>query len=314
MRTAPARKLVAALALAALTWNSAGAQDTTIYSDMDRVHPVWARHGMVASQEALATQIGVDVLKRGGNAVDAAVAVGFALAVTLPQAGNLGGGGFMIVHDAKSGDTVAIDYREKAPARASRDMFLDAAGNADSKKSQYSGLAIGVPGTVAGLALALERYGTMALPEVMAPAIRLAEEGVLVTPDLSDSLKASADELKAWPSSARIFFKEGGVPYEPGDTLRQPDLAKSLRQIAEGGPDALYKGEIHIIQLLNILEGFPIGYLGHNSAETIHLMAEAMKLAYADRSQYLGDIDFVEVPIKGLTSKDYAASLRSKIS
>jgi len=159
-----------ALALAAVP---ALAQDAAIYSDMDRVHPVWARSGMVASQEAMATRIGVDILERGGNAVDAAVAVGFALAVTLPQAGNLGGGGFMIVHDAESGEQVAIDYREKAPGRASRGMFLDAAGNADSKKSQYSGLAIGVPGTVAGLTLALERYGS--IPDVMAPAIRLAE-------------------------------------------------------------------------------------------------------------------------------------------
>ena len=340
------------------------AQDAAIYSDMDRVHPVWARSGMVASQEAVATRIGVDILERGGNAVDAAVAVGFALAVTLPQAGNLGGGGFMIVHDADSGEAVAIDYREKAPGQASRDMFLDAGGNADSKKSQYSGLAIGVPGTVAGLALALERFGTMSLGDVMAPAIRLAEEGVTVTPDLSDSLKASADELKAWPSSAKIFFKEDGTPYEPGETLLQADLAKSLRQIAEGGPDAFYKGEIarliaaqmeqdgglvttddmagyaavvrepvrgtyrdyevvsmpppssggvHIIQILNILEGFPIGYLGHNSAETIHLMAEAMKLAYADRSEYLGDSDFVDVPMAGLTSKEYAVALRKKI-
>ncbi len=350
---------------AGLAGGPALAQDAAIYSDMDRVHPVWARSGMVASQEAVATRIGVDILEGGGNAVDAAVAVGFALAVTLPQAGNLGGGGFMIVHDAESGEQVAIDYREKAPGEASRDMFLDAAGNADSKKSQYSGLAIGVPGTVAGLALALERYGTMSLADVLAPAIRLAEEGVTVTPDLADSLRASADELKVWPSSAKIFFKEGGVPYEPGDTLRQADLAKSLRLIAEGGPDAFYKGEIarliaaqmerdgglitaqdmagyeavvrepvrgtyrghevvsmpppssggvHIIQILNILEGFPVGYLGHNSAETIHLMAEAMKLAYADRSEFLGDSDFVDVPVKGLTSKGYAEALRKKIS
>jgi gamma-glutamyltranspeptidase/glutathione hydrolase len=358
-------RLIAFAASAVLAGGGALAQEATIYSDMDRVHPVWARHGMVASQEAVATQVGVDVLRRGGNAVDAAVAVGFALAVTLPQAGNLGGGGFMIVHDARTGENVAIDYREKAPGRAARDMFLDAAGNADSKKSQYSGLAVGVPGTVAGLALALDRYGTMNLADVIAPAIRLAEEGVLVTPDLSDSLKASAEEIKAWPSSTRIFFKEGGVPHEPGETLRQTDLAKSLRQVAEGGPDAFYKGEIarliaeqmardgglitledmagyqavvrepvrgsyrghevismpppssggvHIVQILNILEGFPIGYLGHNSAEAVHLMAEAMKLAYADRSEYLGDSDFVDVPIRGLTSKQYAEALRQKIN
>ena len=357
------REALCSILLVASLNTPALAQDT--YSDMDRVHPVWARSGMVASQEAVATQIGVDVLKQGGNAVDAAVAVGFALAVTLPQAGNLGGGGFMIVHDAESGETVAIDYREKAPGSASRDMFLDTAGNADADKSQRSGLAVGVPGTVAGLTLALERYGTMSLRDVMAPAIRLAEEGVLVTPDLSDSLKANAEELMAWPSSARIFFKDGGAPYEPGDILRQPDLAKSLRQIAEGGPDAFYKGDIarliatamaqngglvtaadleayqavvrepvrgtyrdyevvsmpppssggvHIIQILNILEGLPIGYLGHNSAETIHLMAEAMKLAYADRSQYLGDSDFVDVPVEGLTSKEYAETLRQGIN
>lgn len=364
MRSASASNLVA-LSFTAFACTGALAQDATIYSDMDRVHPVWAKGGMVASQEAAATQIGVDVLKAGGNAVDAAVAVGFALAVTLPAAGNLGGGGFMIVHDAKSGETVAIDYREKAPGRASRDMFLDAAGNADSKLSQYTGLAVGVPGTVAGLALALERYGTISLQQALAPAIRLAEEGVVVTPDLSDSLKESAAELKAWPSSTKIFFKEGGAPFEPGDLLRQADLAKSLRQISESGPDAFYKGEIarliademgrngglitledmagyqavvrqpvrgryrdhevvsmpppssggvHIIQILNILVGFPIGYLGHNSAETIHLMAEAMKLAYADRSEYLGDSDFVDVPVKGLTSKPYAETLRKKIS
>ncbi|MBA3517595.1 MAG: gamma-glutamyltransferase [Rhizobiales bacterium] len=360
-----ASNFIAFATFAAFACTGAVAQDAPVYSDMDRAHPVLAKGGMVASQEAAATQIGVDILKAGGNAVDAAVAVGFALAVTLPAAGNLGGGGFMIVHSAQSGETVAIDYREKAPARASRDMFLDPAGNADSKLSQYSGLAAGVPGTVAGLALALERHGTMTLPQVMAPAIRLAEEGVVVTPDLSDSLKGSADELKAWPSSTKIFFKDGGAPFEPGDLLKQADLAKSLRQISEGGPDAFYKGDIarliademardgglitledmagyqavvrepvrgtyrdhevvsmpppssggvHIIQILNILEGFPIGYLGHNSAETIHLMAEAMKLAYADRSEYLGDSDFVDVPVKGLTSKAYAESLRKKIS
>jgi gamma-glutamyltranspeptidase/glutathione hydrolase len=354
---------LAALALFASFAGSSFAQDPAIFSGMDRVHPVWAENGMVASQEALATGVGVDVLKAGGNAVDAAVAVGFALAVTLPQAGNLGGGGFMIVHTA-SGETVAIDYREKAPGGASRDMFLNAAGEADSALSRYSGLAVGVPGTVAGLALALEKYGTMSLAEVMQPAIRLATEGVTVTPDLADSLKENQEELTKWPSSAKIFFKSGGAAYEPGDTLVQSDLAKSLQAIAAGGPDAFYKGDIaekisaqmqrdggligmadlagyeavvrepvrgtyrdyeivsmpppssggvHIVQILNILEEFPISYLGHNSAETIHLMAEAMKLAYADRSEYLGDSDFVDVPVKGLTSKEYAEVLRKKI-
>ena len=357
--------LFPALGLVALACTGALAQDAPMYSDRDRVHPVWAASGMVASQEAVATAIGVDVLKAGGNAVDAAVAVGFALAVTLPQAGNLGGGGFMIVHEAATGENVAIDYREKAPSGATRDMFLNAAGDADPEKSRWSGLATGVPGTVAGLALALERYGTLSLADALAPAIRLAEEGFLVTPALSDSLKANAEELKAWPSSTAIFFKADGAAYEPGERLLQPDLAASLRRIAEGGIEAFYKGEtarliadavqkagglmtvedmaayeavvrepvqgsyrgyevismpppssggVHIVQILKILEDFPIAWLGHNSTETIHLMAEAMKLAYADRSEYLGDSDFVDVPVKGLTSSAYAETLRAKIN
>jgi gamma-glutamyltranspeptidase/glutathione hydrolase len=355
---------VTALALSACLSISTAIAHAAIYSPMDRVHPIWAPNGMVASQEALATGIGVDILKRGGNAVDAAVAVGFALAVTLPQAGNLGGGGFMIVHTA-AGETVAIDYREKAPGAASRDMFLNASGEADSDLSRWSGLAVGVPGTVAGLTLALERYGTMRLAEVIDPAIRLAEDGVVVTPDLADSLRANQEELSKWPSSAKIFFKPDGGLFAPGDRLVQTDLARSLTAIAAGGADAFYKGEIgrliaaqmqrdgglitaadlagydavvrqpvrgtyrghevvsmpppssggvHIIQILNILEAFPIGYLGHNSAETIHLMAEAMKLAYADRSEYLGDSDFADVPVTGLTAKPYAEALRGKIS
>jgi gamma-glutamyltranspeptidase/glutathione hydrolase len=349
-----------AVFVAAPAW----AQDAAIYSDMDRVHPVYSAHGMVASQEALATGIGVDILQRGGNAVDAAVAVGFALAVTLPQAGNLGGGGFMMVHMAESGETIAIDYREKAPAAASRDMFLDAAGEADPQLSRYSGLAVGVPGTVAGLTLALERYGTMDLAEIIAPGLELAQDGIAITPDLAQSIEASREQLEKYPSSAAIFFKPDGSAFEPGDRLVQADLANSLQAIAEGGADAFYKGRIaeliaaemrrsgglitmedlanyqavarepvrgdyrgyevvsmpppssggvHIIQILNILEGFPIGELGHNSAAAIHLMAEAMKLAYADRSEYLGDSDFVEVPVAGLISKEYADDLRSLI-
>ena len=151
---------------------------------------------MVATQEATATRIGLEVLQHGGNAVDAAVTVGFALAVTLPRAGNLGGGGFMLVHDAASGDTVAIDYREKAGGNAFRDMFLDEKGEADPEKSRYSGLAVGVPGTVAGMALALERYGTISLAEALAPAIELAEQGIIVSEDLAASLDGAGDRLR----------------------------------------------------------------------------------------------------------------------
>ena len=352
-------------AFAFMVVGSASAQQAAIYSSKDRFHPVYAANGMVASQEALATRIGVSILEQGGNAVDAGAAVAFALAVTLPRAGNIGGGGFMVIHHAASGETVAVDYREKMPAAGARDMYLDADGNADSKLSRFHGLAIGVPGTVAGMALALEKYGTMSLKEVVTPAIELADNGIIVTPDLADSLIGLKDRLQQWPSTVPVFYKENGVPYEPGETLVQGDLANSLKLIAEEGPDALYKGEIgekivaevqkaggimtmddlaayeakvrepvrgtyrgyeivsmpppssggaHIIQILNILEGFPIGFLGHNTGETIHLMAEAMKLAYADRSEYLGDSDFVDVPLTGLTSKAYAVELRSKIN
>ena len=339
-------------------------QDAPIYSDRDRVHPVFAPHGMVATQEATATKLGVEVLRDGGNAVDAAVTVAFALAVTLPRAGNIGGGGFMIVHEAESGETVAIDYREMSGEQAFRDMYLDEAGEADPDKSRLSGLAVGVPGTVAGMALALERYGTITLAEALAPAIELAEQGIPVSPDLSDSLEALTERLLKWPSTAAIFFKSDGTPYAPGETLVQEDLARSLRLIAEQGPEAFYEGPIaerivaavaeagghltledlrayepklrtpvrgtyrgfeivsmpppssggtHVIQILNTLENDPIGELGHNGAATIHLMAEAMKYAYADRSEYLGDPDFVDQPIAALTSKEYAASIRATI-
>jgi gamma-glutamyltranspeptidase / glutathione hydrolase len=353
------------LALLLVASAAAVAQQSPIYSERDLVHPVYGQNGMVATQEAEATRIGLGVLRNGGNAVDAAVTVAFALAVTLPRAGNLGGGGFMIVHDAASGETVAIDYREKAGGKAFRDMFLDEAGEADPEKSRYSGLAVGVPGSVAGLALALERYGTISLAEALAPAIELAEQGISVSEDLAASLAGMRDRLEKRPSSTRIFYKAGGAPYRPGDTLVQRDLAASLRLIAEQGPKAVYGGPIgekivaevaragghltiddfrdyeavvrkpvrgdyrgyeivsmpppssggvHIVQILNTLEGFPIGFLGPGGAETIHFMAEAMKLAYADRREYLGDPDFVDVPVAALTSEAYAEHLRGLIS
>lgn len=339
--------------------------DQAIYSADAIHHPVWAKNGMVATQEALASDIGLKILKDGGNAVDAAVAVGFALAVTLPRAGNIGGGGFMMVYDAKQGKTVALDYREKAPSSASRDMYLDSDGNAVSDLSRYHGLAIGVPGTVAGLLKALEDHGTMSRGQVMAPAIALAENGIEVTAGLSESLEALSDRLQKWPSTKKIFFKPDGSAYQPGELLRQPELAKSLKLIAAKGADGFYKGEtarklvkavneaggnmslqdlanykaiarvpvkgdyrgyeivsmpppssggIHIVQILNILEGYPLKDYGQNSAQTIHLMSEAMQLAYADRAEYLGDADFIDVPANGLTSQAYADKLRSLIN
>jgi gamma-glutamyltranspeptidase/glutathione hydrolase len=331
-----------------------------------RVHSALARHGMVASQETLATRIGVEILRQDGNAIDAAVAVGFALAVTLPRAGNLGGGGFMLVHLAGRNETIAIDYRETAPAAATRDMFLDANGEADPRKSRDSGLAVGVPGTVAGLALAHEKYGSgrFTLAALMAPAIKLAREGIEVDDDLADSLPRAQAQLVRWPSSARIFLKSDGVALGRGDRLVQADLASSLQTIAQEGPRAFYQGPIaekivsavrsaggimtaedvagyraverapvrgtyrghevlsmpppssggvHLIQILNILEGYALHESGAGSAATLHLTIEAMKRAYADRAEHLGDPDFVRVPMKGLVSKHYAAALRHLI-
>lgn len=338
--------------------------DIAIFSDDAIHHPLWAKNGMVASQEALASEIGLQILKEGGNAVDAAVAVGFALAVTLPRAGNIGGGGFMLIYDAKTNETIALDYREKAPNKAYRDMYLDDKGEADSDLSRFHGLAVGVPGTVAGLVSALENHGTLPLKTVMAPAIKLAEDGIEVTPGLADSLQSLEKRLKKWPSTAKVFFKADGSAYQVGERLYQPELAHSLKLISEQGTDGFYKGETaqkivkavndagglmsiedfadyqaierqpvrgnyrgyeiasmpppssggaHIVQILNILEGYPLKQYGHNSAQTIHLMSEAMQLAYADRSEYLGDSDFVEVPLSGITSKAYAEQLRSGI-
>ena len=346
------------------TINNANA-DQAIYSEDAIHHPVWAKNGMVATQEALASDIGLKILKDGGNAVDAGVAVGFALAVTLPRAGNIGGGGFMMIYDAKQGKTVALDYREKAPSSASRDMYLDEDGNAVSDLSRYHGLAVGVPGTVAGLLKALEDHGTMSRGQVMAPAIALAEDGIEVTAGLSESLTALSDRMQKWPSTKKVFFKHDGSAYQPGERLKQPELAKSLKLIAAKGADGFYKGEtasklvkavneaggsmslqdlanyeaiarepvkgdyrgyeivsmpppssggIHIVQILNILEGYPLKDYGQNSAQTIHLMAEAMQLAYADRSEYLGDSDFIDVPASGLASQAYADKLRTLIN
>jgi gamma-glutamyltranspeptidase / glutathione hydrolase len=206
-------------------------------------HSILAHNGMVVAQEQRAARIGVTILDRGGNAVDAAVAVGFALAVTYPRAGNIGGGGFMVIHLAKGNRDVAIDYRETAPAAATATMFLDAQGKPDPAKSRDSGLAVGVPGTVAGLALALQKYGSgkFTLADVIAPAIDLAQKGFAVEDDLADSLPGARERLKRWPASAAIFLN-GDQPLQEGDRLLQFDLADTLQAIADKGADAFYTG------------------------------------------------------------------------
>lgn len=356
-------KMFATVATAALLLFSQTAFSSAIVEGQ-RMHPVQGKEGMVVTSHFLATKSAQEVLKNGGNAIDAAVTAAFSLAVTQPRSGNIGGGGFMLISSEEKNDVVAIDYREKAPSKATVDMFLDKEGNADSNVSRYSHLAAGVPGTVAGLAMALEQYGTISLQEAMAPAITLASEGFVVTPRFSQGLKTKEEMLKKWPSSKKIFYKADGSYYEPGDLFVQKDLAATLTRISENGIKEFYEGKTaellvaemakhgglismedmknytpgfrtpvhgtyrgydiysmsppssggtHVVQILNILEGYPISNYGHNSAQTIHLMAEAMKRAYSDRSQYLGDEDFVKVPLKALTSKQYAEGQRSEI-
>jgi gamma-glutamyltranspeptidase/glutathione hydrolase len=356
---------VAALAATAAFAQTAPPAPAPIITNAARVLPVAARNGMVATQEKHATRVGVEILRQGGNAVDAAVAVGFALAVTHPQAGNIGGGGFMLVHLASANKTIAIDYRETAPAAMTHDVFLDEKGEADPKKSRDSALGVGVPGTVAGLALAHERYGSgrFTLAQLIAPAIKLARDGFTVEDDLADSLPRAQPRLARWPASAKIFLK-GDAPLARGDRLVQGELAASLETIANGGSRAFYEGPlagkivtavqqsgglmtrddlktyraierpvvrgsyrgydiasmpppssggIHLVQILNILEGFPLRDLGPESAATLHLMIEAMKPAYADRAEFLGDPAFVKVPLAGLISKRYATEQRKAI-
>lgn len=333
---------------------------------VDDARPVVAAHGMVASQEWHATQVGLDVLRRGGNAVDAAVAVALTLAVTLPKAGNLGGGGFMLVHLAKPRKDVVIDYRETASRDTGHDVFLDEHGDAVPAKSRDSGLGVGVPGTVAGLTHALTAYGSgkFTFADLAAPAIALARDGFPVEDDLALSLPYAAARLGHWPASAKIFLHADGTPLGRGEKLVQSDLAESLAAIAAGGAKAFYEGPIaakiaaavtaagghmttadlaayqvrervplrgtyrgheilavpppssgglHILQILNILEGFSLTEQDALTPRALHLMAEAMKLAYADRAEYLGDPDFVSVPVAGLVSKAYAARLRQEI-
>ena len=329
-------------------------------------HPIIDNQGMVVSQRKIASEVGAQILKEGGNAVDAAVATGLALAVVLPRAGNLGGGGFMIIHLKEEDRNIAIDYREKAPSGAFRDLFLDENGNYDKKKAQFSLLSAGVPGSVAGFHHALMNYGTLSWEEVLKPAIRLAEEGFEIPHDLANTLasKRYRARLSSNEAAAKVFYKEDKSLYKAGEILVQNDLANTLKQLSEFGPDAFYKGEIaklivkemerngglitledlsnykiaerkplngqykdykivsmppsssggtHLIQMLNMLEEFPIKEMGFGSAESIHILAEVMKRAYADRSKYLGDTDFYKVP-SSLTSKDYAKSLNAFIS
>ena len=329
--------------------------------------PVRARHGMVASTNEVASRVGVDIMKRGGNAVDAAIAVAFALAVTHPAAGNLGGGGFMMIR-LKNGTTTTIDYREMAPAAAHRDIYLDKNGKLiEGEGGSLVGYrAAGVPGTVRGMELALKKYGSgkLSWAQLIEPARRLAGAGFTVTYSLARSLENSHEYLSKYPETNRIYLKNGAF-YKEGELFRQPELAATFARLQRFGPNDFYQGETArlivadmkrhnglmtmddlrgyvakertplrgsyrgyeiismpppssggavLIQMLNILEGFDFQKLEANSSDRYHLMAEAMRRAFADRAEYMGDSDFVKVPVAGLIDKTYAATLRATIN
>src|SRR6185503_1853949 len=329
--------------------------------------PVRAKHGMVASTNEVASRVGVDIMRHGGNAVDAAIAVAFALAVTHPAAGNLGGGGFMLIR-LKDGRTTAIDYREMAPLAAHRNVYLDKEGNPIKGEggSLVGYRAAGVPGTVRGMELALKKYGAGKLTwaQLVEPARRLAANGFTVTYSLARSLHSTREYLSTYAETKRIYLR-GGNFYKEGEIFRQPELAATFARLQRLGPNEFYEGETArlivadmkrnnglmtmedlrgyvakertpvrgryrgheiismpppssggavLIEMLNILEGFELQKSEASSSDRYHLMAEAMRRAFADRAEYMGDSDFVKVPVPGLIDKAYAATLRATIN
>jgi gamma-glutamyltranspeptidase/glutathione hydrolase len=321
--------------------------------------PVRAPHAMVVTVHHLATDAGVEILQAGGNAVDSAVAVGFALSVVYPFAGNLGGGGFMLIHQ-HTGKDIFIDYREKAPLAATANMYLDAAGNIIPNASIVGTLAIGVPGSVAGLVHAEKKYGRLTLAQVMAPAIHLAADGFVLTDEEAAGLHDKV--LTGFPASKHIFQRDGNF-YQSGEVFKQPELAATLRHIADH-PDDFYHGPmakqiadavqqggglittedmarytakerepitgayrgytivsapppssggVALIELLNILDGYNLHPLGDRTPQEMHLVIEAFRRAYMDRNNYLGDPDYVKIPIDQLISKNYGAAWRTSI-
>lgn len=326
--------------------------------------PVRGAHGMVVSSHRLASDAGVTVLKAGGNAVDAAVATGLALAVTHPSAGNIGGGGFMIVFP-KSGEVTTFDFREKAPLAASARMFLSPEGRLDPDANHEGYKVIGVPGTVAGFDLALKRFGTRPWSDLAAPAVKLAEEGFALSPAMAGEFERRRSDWTKCPPAAKIFLKPDGTAWQKGESWRQPELAATLRRIAEAGRAGFYGGEtarliaadmkahggliteadltayeakerapirgnyrgydvfsmpppssggVALVEMLNMLESRDFKPLGHNSTPYLHLLAETMRRAYADRARFIGDPDFnATMPLAKLTSKKYAARLARSI-
>lgn len=326
--------------------------------------PVRAENGMVSSASRLASEVGVETLSRGGNAVDAAIATAFALAVTWPTAGNIGGGGFMVYH-GEDGHATTFDFREKAALAATERMYLGMDGQVENNSNHAGPLAVGVPGTVAGMWKAHQELGSLPWQDLVAPAVALARDGIPITYALQSGFERTRPRFSQYPSSMAKFFKADGSSYDLGETWYQPDLAHTLELIQNQGHDGFYRGEnarrlasflqgmggiiteedlaryeaverepirgtyrghdiismpppssggVTLVQMLNILEGFDLAALGHNSADYLHVLTEAMRRAYANRAEYLGDPDFNEgMPLDRLTSKDYAAELRASI-
>ena len=334
----------------------------SIFSSDSIVHPEVDQNGMVVSQHYLASSVGAQILEDGGNAYDASIAVAFALAVVLPRAGNIGGGGFMVMYDEKTNKSYSIDYREKAPALASKDMYLNDDGSVNNKRAREGILSIGVPGTVYGMWEVHKKFGSLPWKKLLDPAIKLAEEGFIMSPFMVDALNKRYKKLSNYKNFKKIFYKE--YPVQMNKRLLQLELAETLKIISKKGVKGFYGGEvadkivtdmenreglislqdlkeyrpvwreplkgnfkeyeiitmappssggIHIIQMLNILENFNLEELGHNSAAYAALLSEVMKFAYADRSKYLADPDFFEVPTSRLISKQYAQAIFKKI-
>ncbi len=326
--------------------------------------PVAAEKGMVVSSHYLASEVGKNILAQGGNAVDASIATAFALSVSLPSAGNIGGGGFLVYHGG-DGEITTFNFREKAPLAATRKMFLDENGKIKDNSNHEGLLSVGVPGTVAGLYKAYQKLGKLDWSLLVQPAIEIAEDGFSISPPLAEFSNWVFENREAYKSTAKVFLKNGATAFRKGDTLVQKDLAETLKRIRDKGPAGFYEGKtanmiadfmksnggiitskdlrvyeaeemkpiqgtyrgydiigmappssggVAIVEMLNILEAYDLGDMGHNSAESAHFITEAMRRAFADRAQYLGDLNFNEaVPLEELTSKKYAHELRQGI-
>ena len=336
--------------------------EATIFNSKAIVHPEVGENGMVVSQHYLATNVGHSILEEGGNAYDASIAVAFALAVVLPRAGNIGGGGFMIMFDEASQQSYSIDYREVAPEAATKNMFLSSDGSVNKIKARQGVLSIGVPGTVYGMWEVHKKFGSLPWSKLLAPAIQLAEDGFLVSPFMADALNRRYEKLGKYKDFNRIFYSN--YPVRMSQRLKQPNLANTLKIISVNGAKGFYEGEvakkidgfmkqngglitkkdlknyrpiwretlqgtfnefeivsmgppssggIHVIQMLNILENYDLMKMGHNSPTYTALLTESMKYAYADRSKYLGDPQFYDVPVQSLISKEYAKNIYKKI-